>query len=356
MPSGIGMMHGENDLSGRQKRVLAAIVDEYVLKAEPISSKIISQNPRVDASSATIRNTMAELEDLGFLEQPHTSAGRMPTDRGYRAYVDDLTHYGEVSPEEKRTIDAEIAQPGDDNEIMANIAKVLGRLTNLLGLSLSPSFKEEAFEQISLVPLAETKIMLVLSASDMVFRTLLLESALETSIYRLEAIARKVNAIMRGKPVSFLNTFLRTESQNPNSTEELRALQFMDRSISKLIREQLEHAMQYFGTKNMLMQPEFEKFDALAPILDMLESREILVRFLRDLSQRDGVQVTIGEEIENGKTFHSVAVITSTYKQGGASGVVGVIGPKRMPYAKVIPLVDYAAKSLTRMHAAQEKP
>ncbi len=348
-------MFPEAALSGRQKWVLAAIVDEYVQKAEPISSKIISQNPRFDASAATIRNTMAELEELGYLEQPHTSAGRRPTDRGYRAYVNELVHFEESTLQEKQCIDREIVREGDDNEIMAQIAKVLGRLTNLLGLSLSPSFQEEAFEQISLVPVAETKIMLVLSASEMVFRTLLLENAIDTSIYRLEAIARKVNVLMKGKPVSFLNTYLRSESQNQISTEDLRAIQFLDRSISKLIREQLENAMQYFGTKNMLMQPEFEKFEALAPILDMLESRDILVRFLRDLSHRDGVQVTIGEEIENGKTFRSVAAITSTYKQGKASGIVGVIGPKRMPYAKVIPLVDYAAKSLTRMHAAQEK-
>lgn len=337
-----------NPLNPRQKQVLTAIVDHYIVKAEPVSSKLLSASPILQASSATIRNTMAELEDMGFVEQPHASAGRLPTDLGYRTYINELMHLEALTEEEKRSIQTELAEPQEERELMAQTAHMLGRATQLLGIAVSPALEKGLFRNLSLIPLAENKVMLILTVSDMVFRTILLDSNLETSIYRLEAIARKINERMAGKPVSFLNTVLSNSDENKGSEDEARAFRFFSRSISKLFRGQQNQEIQLSGTKNMFSQPDFEKIEDLESILELLDSKITLVHFLRQRNEREGVHVTVGEEHRDGHKLRSISIVTSAFTMGGAQGIVGVIGPKRMPYSKLISLVDYTAKTLSR--------
>jgi heat-inducible transcriptional repressor len=135
-----------NPLNNRQKQVLTAIVNHYIVKAEPVSSRILSMNPLFQASSATIRNTMAELEDLGLVEQPHTSAGRTPTDRGYRAYIDELMEVEDLPAAQKEGIEASLREAQDEQELLTLAAQLLGRATNLLGLAVSPALEEGLFQ------------------------------------------------------------------------------------------------------------------------------------------------------------------------------------------------------------------
>jgi heat-inducible transcriptional repressor len=337
-----------NPLNRRQKQVLTAIVDHYIVKAEPVSSKILSVSPIMQASSATIRNTMAELEDLGLVEQPHASAGRLPTDRGYRTYIDELMHLEALSPEEKRGIESELSQAQDEHELMGQAARLLGQRTRLLGVAVSPALEQGQFRNISLVPLAEGKVMLILTVSDMVFRTILVDSGEDTSIYRLESIARRINERMQGKPVSFLNTILQSPTENRGSEEERRAFRFFSRSISKLFKGRQDGDIQIAGQKNMFSQPDFEKIEDLDSILELLDSKITLVHFLRQRNEKEGVHVTVGEEHRNGEKLRSISIVTSAFTMGGAQGTVGVIGPKRMPYSRLISLVDFTAKTLSR--------
>lgn len=334
-------------LSRRQKQVLTAIVDHYIVKAEPVSSKILSVNPIMQASSATIRNTMAELEDLGLVEAPHASSGRLPTDLGYRTYIDELMHIEALSPEEKAAIESGLAEALDEQELMAQAARMLGRLTHLLGVAVSPALEKGLFRNISLVPLAEGKVMLILTVSDLVFRSVLVDSALDTSIYRLESIARRINEMMLGRPVSFLNTVLENPAESQGSEEERKAFSFFTRSISKLFRGQNDQEIQIAGQKDMFSQPDFEKIEDLNSILDLLDSKITLVHFLRQRNEKEGVHVTVGEEHKDGRKLRSISIVTSAFTLGGAQGTVGVIGPKRMPYSKLISLVDFTAKTLS---------
>lgn len=336
-----------NPLNRRQKQVLTAIVDHYIVKAEPISSKLLSVNPIMQASSATIRNTMAELEDLGLVEAPHASAGRLPTDLGYRTYIDDLMHLEDLTPEEKLAIETELAEAGDEQELMAHAAAMLGRLTRLLGVAVSPALEMGLFRNISLVPLAENKVLLVLTVSDLVFRSVLLDSGVDTSIYRLESIARRINESMQGRPVSFLSTLLGSPGEQ-GSEEERKALGFFSRSISKLFLGQKDQEIHLSGQKEMFTQPDFEKIEDLGSVLDLLDSKITLVHFLRQRNDKEGVHVTVGEEHRDGKKLRSISVVTSAFTLGGSQGTVGVIGPKRMPYSKLISLVDFTAKTLSR--------
>lgn len=343
-----------NPLNRRQKQVLEAIVDHYIIKAEPVSSKILSVNPILHASSATIRNTMAELEEFGLVEQPHASAGRLPTDLGYRTYINELMHLEPLTPEEKQAIETELSEAEEEQELMAHAARMLGRLTRLLGVAVSPSLEKGLFRNISLVPLADNRVMLILTVSDMVFRTTLVDSGMDTSIYRLESIARRINERMHGKPVSFLNTLLGNPAESQGSEEEKKAFRFFSRSISKLFQGQKEQEIHVSGQKNMFSQPDFEKIEDLDSILDMLDSKITLVHFLRQRNEKDGVHVTVGEEHRDGQKLRSISIVTSAFTLGGAQGTVGVIGPKRMPYSKLISLVDFTAKTLSRKERAAE--
>jgi heat-inducible transcriptional repressor len=225
---------------------------------------------------------------------------------------------------------------------------MLGRAANLLGVAVSPSLEEGLFQNLSLVPLAENKLMLILSVSDLVFRTTLVDSGLDTSIYRLESIARRINERMQGKPVSFLNAFLKNPAENPISADEGRAFGFFNRSISKLFNAQKDQEIKISGTKNIFSRPDFEKIEDFESILEFLDSKIALVHFLRQRHEREGVHVTIGEEHRDGQKLRSISIVTSAFTLGGGHGVVGVIGPKRMPYSKLISIVDFMAKTLSR--------
>lgn len=342
-------------LNPRQKQVLTAIVDHYIVKAEPVSSKVLSVNPLLQASSATIRNTMAELEDLGFVEQPHTSAGRTPTDRGYRTYINELMHVDPLTAEDRRAIESEIEEANDEQELMAHTARILGNLTRQLGVAVSPSVEESLFKNLSLVPVDQNKVMIILSVSETVFRTTLVDSGLDTSIYRLESIARRINERMQGKPVSFLNSLLRNPKEGSGSEEEKKAFSFFDRSISKLFKAQQHQDVQISGTKNIFSRSDFEKLEDLESILDLLDSKMALVHFLRQRNEKQGVHVTIGEEHQEGHKLRSVSIVTSAFSLGGAHGIIGVIGPKRMPYSRLISIVDFTAKTLNQ-HSEGRKP
>ena len=165
----------EASLNPRQKQVLTAIVDHYIVKAEPVSSKMLSQSAVLRASSATIRNTMAELEDIGMVEQPHTSSGRLPTNLGYRTYVDELMYPEPLHVEDRQALDQVSAVDQSDEALMAMAAKTLADMTRFLGLVIPPP-RDPTFRKISLIPVEEGKIVLVLTSSETEVRSLLLDS------------------------------------------------------------------------------------------------------------------------------------------------------------------------------------
>ena len=235
----------ENPLNPRQKQVLTALVDHYIVRAEPISSKILSRSPILQASSATIRNTMSELEGRGMVEQPHASAGRLPTDLGYRTYVDELMHPEPLSEEDKSTLNPLAAEESHE-ALMSRAAKTLADMTQLLGLVIPPPEGQATFRNMSLVQVGEDRLVLVLSSSDKEARSLLMDSGQGASFYRLEAIVRRINQKMQGKPVSLLNDFLDSSPEKAVSMEELNAIDILNRSILKLSGSELANDVLFF--------------------------------------------------------------------------------------------------------------
>jgi heat-inducible transcriptional repressor len=355
------------DLNPRQRQVLTALVDHYIVKAEPVSSKVLSQSAILSTSSATIRNTLGDLEDMGFVEQPHTSAGRLPTDLGYRAYVDELMHPEPLSSEDRAALDRAALRSSQHEEShearMARIAQVLADRTHLLGLVVPPP-KQTVFRRLSLIRVEEDKSAMVLATSDQEVRSAWIERGVEqretpeNPVFRLETMVDHLNAQMAGRPVSFLNdTFSKLKEALgykkglKTGQEEKKELDLLDRSIMKLSQEQHGDDIFIAGAKNLVNRPEFSKIEDISSIFELLESKVTLVHFLRQKQDNTGVHVTVGEERrEDGHLFRSLSLITGAFTlfEGGSLGMVGVLGPKRIPYARLVPVVSHAARTLGR--------
>ncbi len=344
----------ENPLNPRQKQVLTAIVDHYIVKAEPVSSSLLSKSPVLRTSSATIRHTMAQLEERGLVEQPHSSAGRLPTDLGYRVYVDELMHPETLHPEDQRVLDEALGRESGEEARMAYAAKILAELTLLMGMVAPPPAQSRGwFRNISLVPLEEGKVVLVLTSSESEVRSLMMDSGMETSIFRLEAVAKRLNQQLRGKPISDLDRLMSSPAERSVSKDESLAWELLNRSILKLTGTKSGDEVFLFGAKNLLHHQEFDKFSDVGSILELLDSKIALAHFLRQKADDEGVHVTVGEEREDGVRFRSLSLITTSFTLRGGRGTIGVLGPKRIPYARLIPLVDYAARALSRNRAPE---
>ncbi len=367
-------MTPEDSLNPRQKQVLTALVDHYIVRAEPVSSSLLSQSSVLRASSATIRNTLADLEERGFVAQPHASSGRLPTDRGYRTYVGELMHPEPLADDDRRAIDVAIPSParperpvaGNVPPIpvsnasaearMAGAAKALADQTRLLGIVVPPPENRPVFRKASIVPIEEHKVALVFAdstagaaGSETAVRSLLVDTQ-DISIFRLEAVLKRLNDEMQGRPVSFLNDYLKGVDAVPAPADEKDAFNLLGRSILKLSQEKTGEEVFLSGARNLVGHGDFGKIGEIESILALLDSKVTLVHFLRQRENDEGVHVTIGEERgPDGLLFRSLSVVTAAFSlnEGGAKGMVGVIGPKRIPYARLVPVVDYAARRLT---------
>jgi heat-inducible transcriptional repressor len=348
------------DLNPRQKQILTALVDHYIVRAEPVSSSLLSQSAVVRASSATIRNTLADLEERGFVEQPHTSSGRLPTDRGYRTYVDELMHPEPLGEDDRRALDVAIPSVPESGDAragtaismesrLAGAAKGLADQTGLLGLVVPPPDRADIFRKVSLVEVEENRVALILTSGDQSVRSLLIDSR-EVSIFRLEAVVKRLNDSMRGRSVSGLNDFFGVSGPIHASGDEKVASELLGRSILKLTGEKSGEDVFLAGAKNLLNREDFGKTGEIESIFELLESKVTLVHFLRQREDTDGVHVTIGEERgPDGRLFRSLSLVTAAFTtgEGHPRGMVGVLGPKRMPYARLVPMIHYAAKRLS---------
>jgi len=326
--------------------ILTAIVDDYIRSAEPVGSRSISKRGDVGFSPATIRNEMSDLEELGFLEQPHTSAGRIPSIKGYRYYVDHLVKPGGVSPVEAvgfRTFFAE--KMTEMEQVLQQAATILASMTNYTSIALGPESINHSLKHFQLVPLnAETAVAIVVTNTGHVEnRTISLPKGI--SISDLEKTVHILNAKLAGVPMMRVTSKLYSEvgeelSRYVDHYEQVMGM--LERALP--VGDEHEHRVYLGGATNMLTQPEFKDVDKIKTILDLLDETPTLSRMLS--SAQSGIQVRIGTENEH-EAINDCSVITATYAINGQSlGTIGILGPTRMDYAKVIRLLDVVSKDM----------
>lgn len=336
------------ELTERERLVLEAVIQTYVETAQPAGSRELAKRFPLGVSPATIRNTMSDLEDKGFLYHPHTSAGRIPTDVAYRVYVDRLLPRAAFTPVERETLAAQIASGGSAMEaILRRAAQSLGVITQELGVALGPRFDQSRLERIELARLASDRLLVVLTLLGGGVRTIFVEVKGQVADAAIAEVARVLNERLSGLTLQQVRSSLaeRLRDGSAEATELLNI--FIEEGEQMLDAAFPEGDDVVLGQASVLAeQPEFSDADSMRRLMALTDTRHYLAQLLRQRSATAGVSITIGNEHAD-PALEPFTLVTAQYHAGALNGVIGVIGPTRMPYDKVISLVAHTSQLIT---------
>jgi heat-inducible transcriptional repressor len=349
------MASTNSELSDRERQILEAVIRFYVESAEPAGSRNLSRRFGLGVSPATIRNTMSDLEEKGFLFHPHTSAGRIPTDKAYRVYVDELMQVRPLDSVERLKLAQEISAGGSAIEsILRRAAQSLGVLTQELGVALGPRMEQAILEKLELVRLTSEKLILVLSLRGGAVRTIFIEVPGEIADDALLEVQVVLNERLAGLSLGeirhSLGTRLRDATTGSGSSELLNIfLQEGDALFDVSVPDDSQALV--LGQASLLAdKPEFASGEQMRRLIEMTETRAELGALLRSRSSTSGVSISIGSE--HGSALPGgLTLVTAEYHTGSLTGVIGVIGPTRMSYEKVIALVTHTSSLVTDLLA-----
>lgn len=345
-------------LTDRQMLILRMVVEDYVRSAEPIGSRTISKHLDLGLSAATIRNEMADLEELGYLEQPHTSAGRVPSQVGYRYYVDHLLGRDvRLSTQDVGAIRSLFAERiGEMERIAQQTVQVLSGLTQYTSVVMGPQVYDAKLANLQIVPLSERSAVLIIVTSTGQVQNKTVHFPEGVSLHDVGHLVEIVNRNLHGTPMyqirsRVLEEVTREVTKHVSDYEE--ALRLLDQIVNLVDEETTENRLFLGGATNMLLQPEFRDVQKVTPVLSWLEHPSFV---LKALSRVDGdllqgrATVRIGGE-NDVQTLQDCSLITATYRMGsGPLGVIGVIGPTRMDYGRVIRLLEHLSSRLTDLY------
>ncbi len=347
----------------RGQVILSAIINEHLITGEPIGSKIIAEKfaNASGLSSATIRNVMSELEDFGLLEQPHTSAGRVPTDRGYRFFVDNLLGVLSLSNEDLRMINEELGiselnSPDAPDKLMEKTSQLLSALSNNVGIVVSPSLAKDRLQHIEFVNLSDKRILVILVSAPNIVHNKIIRLKETYTNEDLERTARYLNAEFSGKSLAEIRAeILKLMHEETSLFDKL--LQTAMIICSQSIENEQDNVGDVYvgGTSNILTKSDFADMERLRRLIRTIEEKSRLVQILtecisRDASLQGNVQVVIGSE-NAASSFQNCTLITAPYRTGNgeAMGTLTVLGPTRIEYARMISIVSYVAKILEKL-------
>jgi len=339
---------GFPELSDRERRVLEAVIQSYVETAEPAGSRTISRRFGLGVSPATIRNTMSDLEEKGYLYHPHTSAGRVPTDVAYRLYVDSLMRVAPIaSPDREKLAEQLSASGGSTIEaILRRAAQSLSVLTQELGMAVGPRLDQIVLQRLELVRLSSERLVLVLSLQGGAVRQIFVEVGERIADNAVAEVSVVLNERLAGLTLREIRASLaaRLRDANPGSnTRELLNIFVQERDSIFDDPLRRDESLVLGQTSVLAEQPEFASSNQMRRLLALTESNEHLTELLRRRHINPGLSITIGNE-HGDPRFENFTIVTSEYRAGSLAGVIGVIGPTRMPYEKVIAVVTHASR------------
>lgn len=333
-------------LTPRQQLILSAIIEDYVRMAEPIGSRALAKHEEIQFSPATIRNEMADLEEMGYLTQPHASAGRVPSQKGYRFYVDNLLRLGQMDRETGEFLKSVFTKRIDEVEQVAReVANVLSMLTKQTAIVLGPKTDTEKLRKIELIPLSGGRAIAILVTNTGHVETVHVRFSSEMQADDVETLVRVLNDKVVGVPISELRRTLYAELAG----ELRRTVERFEDAIAILNEvcqvPEREEAVYIGGASNMLAQPEFHDVGKAQPILSLLEQNTSVSSWFP--KAEDGIEVRIGAE-NTVVELQDCTVIATTYRLGGVPvGHIGVLGPTRMDYNRVMQILSFTSQALT---------
>lgn len=340
-------------LTDRERNVLDAVIRTYVETAEPAGSRTVAKRHRLGVSPATVRNTMADLEEKGFLFHPHTSAGRIPTDLAYRYYVDTLMRPRKLTQTQRAKLRQELGEEyGPLERLVRRATQAMGLLTGELGVAIAPSVDEVILERLELLALSSEKVLLVLTLRNGIVRTVYVDLPLSIPRETLLAVTIVLNERLAGQTMGAIRSTLPERLRDAAPTD--------DAPASELLNIFLQSGEDLFDlsgdevhlghTSVLASQPEFESGPELRGLIELTERRDLLASVLSRRDADSQLQIRIGSENEEPE-LNGFTLVTGEYRVGDLAGVIGVIGPTRMPYDRVVAIVDSTSRLVSELYS-----
>lgn len=330
-------------LNDRKKRILQAIVEEYIETAEPVSSNTIVNKYGMDFSSATVRNEMAELENIGYLDKPHTSAGRVPSAKGYRFYVDELLKDDNISLEEIKYIQSKLETKVNAIEDLTKIATTtLSEITHYTTVSIGPQTTNNLIEEIKFVSLGTRMLMAIIVTDAGIIKETIIKFDEDITDEQVETLNYMFNNKLKGKPLEIINQPMEEYIQQEMSYS-VNVIRPILEQLKKVISEDEDLYLE--GANKSFELPEFKSLEIAKNFINILDTKEIMLDMLNNGFAED-INVYIGDENEN-EELKDFSVVTFKHSVGNKQlGTIGIIGPTRMDYSKVISVMKYISKKL----------
>lgn len=342
---------GDDRLAERDRQILQAIIIDYIASAEPVGSRTISRKYGLNLSPASVRNVMADLEEAGYLQQPHTSAGRIPTDKGFRFYVDSLEPRPLSKLDQDRIRSRYEGRPADAAEVLREASRLLSSFSSLAGLAVAPRAEATRFRHIEFVHLRDRDILVVLVSESGAVHNKLIRADEPLSQDRLHEIANYLNGIIAGLTLKQARERLLAEMHADKAAyDRLYAeAQALARRALETPSGPTESEVFIEGKLSIADQPEFASVEKMKALFKAFEEKSLLIKLIDKSMQGRGLHILIGHESEADE-MAGCSLILSHYTVGDeVVGTLGVIGPTRMNYSRVIPIVDYTAHLVSRL-------
>lgn len=337
----IGRKNMEANVTPRQNRILLSLVKEFIDSAEPVGSSYLARKYGISSSPATIRNEMAKLESMGYLQQPHASSGRVPSDKAYRHYVNYLIEQKVTTPEDVKRILAEFrSYNAHIQRLLERASKLLANFTHYTSLVLAPRLRKSLFKYLKLVPADGRRIIIILVTNTGTILNKVIQLENEVSEEDLEKMTNLLNQRLSGMYLGEINLNFLLSLQAGLQKEILEELSEVTREV---VTSDESHFI-YDGAANLLDTPEFHDLERLKTVLALLEEERVVAEILNKTLNNEGVKVYIGTELDL-DIAQECTFITAAYTLNGIPlGSVGIIGPTRMPYQRLIPAIGSFAE------------
>ena len=334
------------DLNERAQQLLKTLIECYIQDGQPVGSRTLARHSELDLSPATIRNVMADLEELGLVSAPHTSAGRMPTAQGYRVFVNSLLKFRSLDSDEVLQLQRQLDPQGTLPDLLGQASKLLSGLTKLAGLVTVPRWEQAILRHVEFIGLSEERVLAIFVINDSEVQNHVIHTQRRFTPTELEQAANYLNAHFVGKELQSVRNGLVAAMQDVKDTVNTLMQAAMEAAERVLDSEQQQPDYVLAGQTNLMGIAEFSNLERLRQLFDAFAEKRDILHLMDQCLHSNGVQIFIGDE-SGYDMFGDCSLITAPYRaEGKVVGVLGVIGPTRMAYERVIPIVDITARLL----------
>ncbi len=336
----------ESELSERALHFLKALIERFIREGQPVGSRTLARDAGLDLSPATVRNVMADLEELGLVASPHTSAGRVPTVSGYRLFLDCLLTVSELEEDLVESIKSSLESTGGRTELVSAASRLLSELTHMAGVVSMPRHERHLFRQIEFLPLSAGRVIAILITREGDVHNRIIHPRREYSKTELEQAANYLNTHFQGQDLASVRRRLVVEMQEAREHMDRIMAQALEMADQVVEASEAREDCLIAGQTNLMGFDELAQMDRLRQLFEAFTEKQEILHLLDRCMEADGVQIFLGGE-SGYRVLDGCSLVTAPYKvEEGVVGVLGVIGPTRMAYDRVIPIVDVTARLL----------